>query len=64
MAEEKHVCPYCDEELECVLFTDWGAKIWNGKEWEKDDGYGELVFRCPHCGVSIEYPHLEELGVV
>ena len=55
---------YCDKELECVLFTDWGAKIWNGKEWKKDDDYGELVFRCPHCGVSIEYPVLVKMGVI
>lgn len=62
----KHKCPYCERELESVIYTDWGRKVWNDLEekWEADADYGELEYRCPHCGASIEYTHLEEMGVV
>jgi len=59
-------CPYCEEELEEILFTDYGRKVWDeeAQKWKTDDNFGAIEFRCPHCGLSIEYPQLEEMGVI
>ena len=29
----KFRCHHCGEEIDCVLFTEWGYKVWDGREW-------------------------------
>lgn len=60
----KFNCPYCDEELETILYSDFGQKVWDGEKWKEDEGCGEIEYRCPHCDALIEYTHLKEMGVV
>ena len=64
MPERK--CPYCDTKLDCVFYEKFSQKVWNEetREWEEDDDFGDDEYRCPHCGVTIEYPYLEDMGVV
>lgn len=57
-------CPHCGKQIEELPFTEHGQKIWNGKQWEKDEGYGEIIYRCIHCGKEMVDHELEEMGVV
>lgn len=34
----KKKCPYCKREIDSVFYTEWGQKVWSGKEWEEDKG--------------------------
>ena len=60
----KRECPYCEREIESVLYTEWGQKVWNGKEWEDDKPYGSSEYRCPQCNGSLDYEVLVAMGVV
>ena len=64
MPERK--CPYCDAKLDYVFYEKFSQKVWNEetREWEEDDDFGDDEYCCPRCGVTIEYPYLEEMGVV
>ncbi len=59
-----HKCPHCDEELECVLFTEWGYKVRNGKEWVDEMPFSNAEFRCSQCNGSLDYEELVAMGVV
>ena len=60
----KRECPYCEREIEAVLYTEWGQKVWNGEKWEDDKPYGSAEYRCPQCNGSLDYEELMAMGVV
>lgn len=60
----KHKCPYCEREIEAVLYTEWGQKVWNGEKGEDDKPYGSAEYRCPECNGSLDYEELAAMGVV
>ncbi len=60
----KRECPYCEREIEAVLYTEWGQKVWNGEKWEDDKPYGSAEYRCPQCDGSLDYEVLVAMGVV
>lgn len=59
----RHKCPRCDGELECVLFTEWGYKVWNGKEWVDEMPFSNAEFRCSKCNGSLDYEEVAAMGV-
>ena len=57
-------CPDCEKELECVVYTKWGQKVWNGTAWEEDEYYGEVEFRCPECSAKLDPEVLKKMDVI
>lgn len=57
-------CPHCGEEIDSILFTEWGSRIWNGKEWVNDFPFSNAEFRCSQCNGSLDFNDLEAKGVV
>jgi len=60
----KKICPHCKREIDSVFYTQWGQKVWNGKEWEDDKGFNSSEFRCSECNGSLDGDDLAELGVL
>ncbi len=60
----KKKCPHCKREIDSVFYTEWGQKVWNGREWEDDEGFGNSEFRCSECNASLDGDDLTELGVL
>jgi len=56
-------CPACKKEINRLLYVEYGAKKWDGKEWVEDDAAGDAEFACPLCDCELDYEELEALGV-
>lgn len=59
-----HKCPGCGKKLANIVYTTYGRKNWNGKDWVEDNMYGSMNFSCPKCGYELEYEELEEKEVL
>ncbi len=58
---QKPECPCCEKEITTLLYVEYGRKIRDGKQWQEDEGYGDIKFHCPECDTSIDYDDLAKL---
>lgn len=63
MEKEKPKCPACGKEITRLLYTEFGAKKWDGEKWVEDEHGGDAEWYCPLCDYKLDYEELERLGV-
>lgn len=57
-------CPCCDEEIDCVGYTEHGTKVLRGNAWEEAESGSDCAFYCIECNYEFDYEELIEAGVI